>query len=142
MKQVVQVFGILNLVAFVVLAIALPRLPTAREDRPAWFWVYLIAFLVHWTALSVVVSWRLWSAGRRQPTVARRRMQMLAVAASTLTVALLLVVATTDNDSPAAAVSAVVGFVSAFAFLLGLAPPGLARLLWRRPEQQRLQAAT
>jgi signal transduction histidine kinase len=69
-------------------------------------------------------------------------MQMLALASASLTVALLLVVATTDADSPAAAISGVVGFVSALAFLLGLAPPGIARLLWRRPEQQRLQAAT
>ena len=35
---------------------ALPHFPTSGEPRPPGFFVYLIAFLVHWTLLSIVVT--------------------------------------------------------------------------------------
>src|SRR5207244_4428870 len=57
----------------VIWTLALPSVPAAGEPRPAWFVAYIVVFVVHWTFLSVVVSWRLWRAGRAQPSVARRR---------------------------------------------------------------------
>ena len=120
---------------------ALPHhLPAAGEPRPAWVWAYLIAFGIHWTVLSAVVAARLWFAGRSEPTVARRRMQTLAVATTSLALAILVLVANNNPDSPAALVAQTLGFLSAVCFWLGLAPPAIVRILWRRPEQLRMQA--
>jgi signal transduction histidine kinase len=120
---------------------ALPhRLPAAGEPRPAWVWAYLIGFGIHWTVLSAVVAARLWFAGRSEPTVARRRMQTLAVATTSLALAILVLVVNNDPDSPAALAAQILGFLSAVCFWLGLAPPAIVRILWRRPEQRRMQA--
>jgi signal transduction histidine kinase len=116
------------------------RLPAAGEPRPAWVWAYLIGFGVHWTVLSAVVAARLWFAGRTEPTVARRRMQTLAVATTSLALAILVLVVNNDPDSPAALTAQILSFVSAVCFWLGLAPPAIVRILWRRPEQRRMQA--
>jgi signal transduction histidine kinase len=119
---------------------ALPhRLPAAGEARPAWVWAYLIGFGIHWTVLSAVVAARLWFAGRSEPTVARRRMQTLAVATTSLALAILVLVVNNDPDSPAALVAQILGFLSAVCFWLGLAPPAIVRIFWRRPEQRRMQ---
>ena len=125
----------------VVATIALPRLPQQGEPAPWWFTLYVTAFLVHWTVLTVVAAWRLWHAGRAQPSVARRRMHLLAFAATAITAALISNVAAADSDSAVAFASGLFATVSAIAFLLGLAPPAALRALWRAPEQQRLQEA-
>ena len=67
---------------------ALPRFPAAGEPRPWWFMAYVLLFLIHWSLLSVVVTVRLWRAGRGQPGVASGRMRLLAFAAASLTVAI------------------------------------------------------
>jgi signal transduction histidine kinase len=125
----------------VVWTFALPRIPGEGEHEPLWFVAYLAAFLVHWTVLSVVVAAQLWRAGSRQPSVARRRMRHLSFAAAAITVALILTATTTDPDAPVKLASAILAFVSAVAFYLGLAPPGAIRMIWRRPEQDRVQDA-
>jgi signal transduction histidine kinase len=121
--------------------IALPRVPQEGETAPWWFNVYLAAFVVHWTVLTIVVAWRLWRAGRAQPSVARRRMHMLSFAATAITVALIVSIAASDPDSTASLASGVFATVSAVAFVLGLAPPAIVRTLWRGPEQKRMQDA-
>ena len=103
--------------------------------------MYLAAFLFHWTVLSVVVSVRLWRAGRRQPTLSRRRMRLLAIAAAGITLAIILSASTTNTHSPLALAAQLAALASAVGFLLGLAPPRLVRLAWRLPEQQRVQEA-
>jgi signal transduction histidine kinase len=118
---------------------ALPSYPEEGEARPWWFDVYLTGFLVHWTVLSIAVVWRLWAAGRRQPSVSRRRMRMLALATGSITVALFFAAASEDPDSLVALVSSLLAFLSGIAFFLGLAPPALVRASWRRGEQRRLQ---
>ena len=128
-------------VVMVVWTFAQPSFPAAGEPRPASFVAYLVGFLVHWTVLSALSSWRLWQAGRTQPGVARRRMKLLAGATATLTVALFLVAGTSSPDSPWQAAAQALAFVAALAFLLGLVPPPLVRLAWRTPEQRRLQEA-
>jgi signal transduction histidine kinase len=125
----------------VIWTVTLPRLPQSGESRPGWFTAYIVAFLIHWTALTVIVAWRLWRGGRGQPTVARRRMQLLAFAAGTITVAIVLVAATTDVHSWVAFAGAVLAGVSGVCFALGLAPPRIVRISWRTPEQERMQDA-
>jgi signal transduction histidine kinase len=120
---------------------ALPDFPASGEPRPASFIAYLVGFLVHWTLLSVISSVRLWRAGRGQPNLAKRRMRLLASASALLTAALFVAVLAADEDSALAAAGGLLAFASSIGFYLGLAPPLLIRLLWRRPEQRRVQAA-
>jgi signal transduction histidine kinase len=134
---------IVGSVTLVVLAwtFLLPDIPSEGESWPASFVAYVVAFTVHWTLLTVVVTWRLWTAGRGEASVARKRMRLLAVASASITLALLVSIGASSDDSPAALASALLSSLSALTFLLGLAPPRLLRVAWRRPEQSRLQAA-
>jgi signal transduction histidine kinase len=120
---------------------ALPNIPATGEPRPNGFIVYIMAFLVHWTLLSVVVTTRLWRAGRGQPSVARIRMRMLSSASAALTVAIIGSALAPDPDSAGAVAVQLIAILSALAFLLGLEPPQLVRASWRNPEQLRLQEA-
>jgi signal transduction histidine kinase len=120
---------------------ALPKIPAAGEPRSTSFVVYLVGFLAHWTLLSVVVTIRLWRAGREQPSVAASRMRMLSFAATALTVAIISTAFTTDQHSAGALLTQVIAFISCTAFVLGLRPPQIVRMHWRQPEQQRLQQA-
>jgi signal transduction histidine kinase len=124
-----------------VATVALPHYPTEDEPRPWWFIAYLALFLLHWTILLVTVSVRLWRAGSGQPSVARRRMRTLAGAAIVITGALFLAAAGPDSDSGLALAVGLIATASAVGFVLGLAPPFLLRLVWRRPEQRQLQLA-
>ena len=121
--------------------LVLPSVPAEGESWPWWFLVYVVAFLVHWSVLLTVVAIRLWRAGRAEASVARRRMRMLAFASTTLTAALVLSLAAGGEDSLGALLVALLGTLSGSCFLLGFAPPAGLRLLWRRPEQARMQEA-
>lgn len=132
--------GLMTLV-LLVWTYALPDVPAEGEPRSTGFVAYLFAFLFHWTALTVVVAVRLWRGGRKAPTVARRRLQLLAGACAAITLAILLAGFGADEASAIEAATTVLVTLSALAFLLGLSPPPLLRLAWRRPEQQRLQDA-
>jgi signal transduction histidine kinase len=125
----------------VVWTFALPHVPEQGEPRPAGFVAYLVVFLIHFGVLLAFVGWRLWTAGAAQPGVARRRMRMLASASTLLTFALLLVALTPDSDAVTPLVGQGLATASAVAFWLGLAPPGLVRMAWRRREQERVQSA-
>jgi signal transduction histidine kinase len=127
-------------VAMVVWTFALPTIPGEGEPRPASFITYLVAFLLHWTTLSVVSAVRLWRAGTGQPTIARRRMRLLAAASSALTVALVFAAAGGDNDAVSVA-TGLFALASAVGFYLGLAPPRAVRAVWQRPEQMQLREA-
>jgi signal transduction histidine kinase len=120
---------------------ALRHVPEEGEHQPTSFKIYVLAFVIHWSVLSAVVSWRLWRAGRGQPTVARRRMVLLSLASAAITVAIVFSAYAGDRDSIGALLSGGAGVVSGFAFLLGMSPPPLLRMLWRRPEQRRMQDA-
>jgi signal transduction histidine kinase len=135
-----QALGLMT-VTMIVWTFALPHFPSSGEPRSAGFIAYLVGFLIHWTVLSAVASSRLWRAGAGQPSVARRRMRLLAIATALLTVALFAAAATSRNYSALSLVSQVLAIIAAVAFLLAFVPPAIVRLLWRRPEQQRLQDA-
>ncbi len=120
---------------------ALPRFPAAGESRPWWFMVYVFLFLLHWSLLSVVVTIRLWRAGRGQPGVASGRMRLLAFAAASLTLAIIGTAFQSGNDSVLELLTAALGSLAGISFLFGIAPPVVIRGLWRSREQQRLQEA-
>jgi signal transduction histidine kinase len=128
-------------IAMIVWTFALPHFPEPGEPRSGLFIAYLVGFLIHWTVLSSVAATRLWRAGRGQPSVARKRMRILAFAAALLTIALFAAAATSRTYSALALVSSALAIASALAFLVALAPPGIVRMLWRRPSQERVQDA-
>lgn len=119
----------------------LPDVPADDEPQSTTFRAYLIAFLFHWTALSIVAAVRLWRGGRDQPSVARRRMRLLAAAAATITAAILLAALRPDDDSALSLVIGLLATLSGIGFLFGITPPAAIRMLWRRPETQRVQEA-
>jgi signal transduction histidine kinase len=138
-RRLQQIVGTLT-IGLTVWTFALSRIPTSGEHRPPTFVFYVVAFLVHWSLLSSVVTTRLWRAGREQPAVARTRMRLLAFAAAALTVAL-VGAAFSGNDSIASAAAQGLAVLAGVAFLLGLDPPQIVRTYWRLPEQLRLQEA-
>jgi signal transduction histidine kinase len=139
-RRLERLLGLMTL-ALVLWTFLLPEFPAEGEAGTTAFTAYLIAFLVHWTVLSVVVAARLWRAGSRQPSVARRRMRMLTFASLAITLALIVSAVGGDDGSIADLVAGLLTSASAVAFLLGLAPPPALRLLWRSPEQEQLQSA-
>jgi signal transduction histidine kinase len=139
-RRLQRVVGLLT-IGLSIWTFALPSIPAAGDPRPSGFLVYIVAFLVHWTLLSVVVITRLWRAGRGQPSVARIRMRMLSFASAALTVAIISSAFTNNAHSAGAAVVQVLALLSGVAFMLGLEPPQLVRASWRAPEQLRLQEA-
>jgi signal transduction histidine kinase len=128
-------------VVLVVWTFALPDFPAADAPQGVGFTAYLIAFLFHWTVLSVVAGVRMWRAGRDQPSVAQRRMRFLAAACVIFTAALLLAGLSPEEESFLSVVIGLLATASGLTFLLGLAPPGPLRLIWRQPETRRVQAA-
>ena len=128
--------------AIVAWTFALPDIPAADEDPTTAFQLFVVGLLVQWVLLSAYVVWKLWRAGIGQPRVARWRMRLLSLAAAGLALALVVSgAAGSDDDSAVALAVALVGLGSAGAFYLGLNPPAFLRLLWRRPEEERLRAA-
>ena len=121
--------------------IALPDFPQTGEHRSLGFSIFLYALVLQFGSLSTIAAYRLWRAGRDQPSVARYRMRMLSLAAVALTATIFFAVAApADSKGLQIAVSGL-AIASALAFLLGFSPPGVVRLVWRRPEQERVRAA-
>jgi signal transduction histidine kinase len=136
-----RLLGVMT-VAVLVFTYVVPDFPEEGEPRTGAFIAYLVAFLVHWTALTVVVAARLWRAGRGQPSVARRRMHLLAFASVAITVAIFLAAFRSDDDAGGLALAVTLTTsLSALAFLFGLRPPWVLRAWWRRPELERVQSA-
>jgi len=127
--------------ALIVWTIALPDFPQTGEHRSLAFSIYIYALVGEFGAVSLIAAVRLWRAGRGQPSVARNRMQMLAIAAAALTATLVFAVVTPADQHGLQIGTSVLGLVSALAFLLGFVPPGVVRLIWRRPEQDRVREA-
>jgi len=126
-------------IALTVFTFVLPHIPAAGESWSLGFTLYVVAFFVHWTLLSISVTVRLLYAGRGQPSVSAKRMHMLAFAAATLTIALLGTTFASDQSSPGALVVQLIAFASILGFYLGIDPPRIVRAYWRMPEQTRLQ---
>jgi signal transduction histidine kinase len=121
--------------------IGLPDFPQTGEHRSVGFSIYLYALVVQFAFLSTVAAYRLWRAGRDQPSVARNRMRMLSLAAVALIATIFFAVVTPADDQGLQIAISGLGIASALAFLLGFSPPGIVRVIWRRPEQERVRAA-
>jgi signal transduction histidine kinase len=132
--------GLMTLV-LVVWSFALRDVPREGEAWSNAFIVYIVAFLFHWTLLSIIAAVRLWRAGRAQPRVAQRRMRFLAAACAILTAAILLAALSQGDESALALTADVLATFGAIGFLVGVAPPLVLRLLWRRPDVARTQHA-
>jgi signal transduction histidine kinase len=139
-RKLANLLGLVT-VTLCVWTIALPSIPQPEESRSAGFQAFVVLFIIHWTALSIVAATSLWRAGRAQPTVARRRMRFLAFAVALLNLALILVAFPTGEDSVYTLLAQVIGLVSVAAFLLAFSPPAVVRIWWRGPEQRRVQDA-
>ena len=120
----------------------LPDIPQEGEPRSVAFDLYLGALVLLWGALSLFVAVKLWRAGAGQPSVARRRMRLLSFAATAMTLAILLAVANAENEPWLGIATSLLAVISALAFVLGLAPPALLRLQWRRPEVEKVRQAS
>lgn len=127
--------------ALTVWTFALPSIPESGESRPWWFVAYIVAFLVHWAALSTIVAVRLWRAGQGQPGVASGRMRMLAFAAVGLVVAIVGTATIRNTTSNTELIVQLVAAISGVSFLLGLSPPSALRAHWRTPAQRELERA-
>jgi signal transduction histidine kinase len=125
----------------VVWTFALPAIPKSGEPRGAAFGAFVVVFFVHWSVLSILSATSVWRAGRQQPTVARRRMQLLASATGLLTLALFLAIVTTRQYGWLSLASQIAATIAVAAFFLGFAPPQTLRMVWRLPEQARMQEA-
>lgn len=132
--------GVMTVVV-VVWTFALPSFPQEGEEWSTGFKAWLIGFLFHWSALSIIVAIRLWRAGSAQPSVVRRRMRFLGAAAALLTAALLLAGLGAEEESLLSLLIGMMATLSGVGFILGVAPPAILRLFWRRPETARVQAA-
>ena len=120
----------------------LSHFPTAGEQRSQSIELYIIAVVIHSTALSALVAWRFWRAGRDQPPVARARMRMLAAAATVLSIA--IVISGGAPGDRAVAVDVVIGILtllSAVTFYFAFSPPSLVRAAWRRPGEEQMRKA-
>jgi signal transduction histidine kinase len=120
---------------------ALPQIPEEEEEWATSFVAYLVAFLFHWSVLSIIAAVRLWRAGRRQPRLAQRRMRFLAAASAMLTAALLLAGLGASEDSPLSLAIGALVSLSGIGFILGVAPPLALRERWRQPEVARTRQA-
>ncbi len=129
-------------VLLVLATLALPSIPAEGEAWPWWFTAYVVGFGVHWSGLLLIVTVQLWRASRIEATVARRRMQMLALASTAIIAALLVNIASGSSSDGLTLGVRLLTVVSAIGFLVGFAPPWWLRVIWRRPEQVRLQLAT
>ena len=127
--------------ALIVWTILLPDIPAAGEHRSVGFSLYVYALVLQFGILSTIAAYRLWAAGRDQPSVARNRMRLLSLAALALTAALFFaVLVPADQYGLQIAVNSL-AIASALIFLLGLAPPEVVRAMWRRPEQEESRRA-
>jgi PAS domain S-box-containing protein len=112
------------------------------SDQPWWAEAYVAVLLGQWTALSSAVAVRLWRAGAGHPTVARRRMRTLGFGSIALAFALVVAGASASGGGEAAGVVIqLIGLASACLFAIAFTPPTWLRVVWRRPEQDRLRAA-
>ena len=122
--------------------LALPDFAAQDEPQPAYLRAYTIALVLWWLALAVVTAYLLWRGGNGQPTLARRRMRLLAGASVLLALAIAPSIQP-EEDRPdlVVGVAAVLPALSALLFYFGFAPPGVIRVMWRRPEQAALRRA-
>ena len=121
--------------------VLLADIPASGEHRSVGFSIYIYALVLQFGSLSTIAAYRLWAAGRDQPSVARNRMRLLSLAALALTAALFFAALIPSDEYGLQIAVNALAIASALIFLLGLAPPEVVRAVWRRPEQERTRHA-
>ncbi|MEA3077359.1 MAG: hypothetical protein QOF60_2267 [Actinomycetota bacterium] len=120
------------------------KIPTAGEKQPPGFLAYVYVIAAQWALLTGHVAFRLWRAGRGQPTVTRRRMRTLSLGSAGMAIIILVGVAAPSPGTDATVASLVTAFIALATgplFLLGFSPPRLVLAAWRRPEELELRTA-
>ncbi|MBW3590724.1 MAG: hypothetical protein KY393_02560 [Actinobacteria bacterium] len=127
----------------VVVTLAAPRLPALNESWPGWAMAYAVLLLSQWLTLSGVTSFQMYKQAGGQPAVVRKRMRMLSLASVLLSGGLISVVLLSAVDRTVASTTLLqpMALGSAVFFFAGFAPPAALRRIWRRSEDERLQAA-
>lgn len=127
----------------VVATFLVDEFPDPDEQRTDAFQAYIYLLLTQWVILLGAVTFRLWRAGRGQPTVARRRMRTMSIGSAGL--AITLVIAGTASASEEVTgvqiASSLIALGTGPFFLLGFAPPAFVRNAWRGQGGTRLQEA-
>ena len=124
--------------------VVLPPFPNGSMALDPQHSYYFLALIAQFAVLSLLVTVRLWLAGRGQPSVAKARMRLLSLGAFGITAAVVLAlsaVSATATDPALSFSYQVIAFVSLVAFFLGFAPPAWLRVVWRRKESEDLQRA-
>lgn len=121
--------------------LAIQLIPAIDTVSAAAAGVYIAAVVVYWVPLSLVTVVTLWQAGVGQPKVARRRMRLLSGATAALAVALLLSLPSAEESMTMRAAVQMFAVASGAAFAVGLSPPLMLRLMWRRGEDLQLRDA-
>jgi signal transduction histidine kinase len=132
------------LVVMVTATFALPRFEATHDHRrPSWLIAWLVIVVVEWGGLSLYSCVRLALAGRGQPNVVRRRMELLSLASFVLVLSLVPALSTTNSDvaSGSHLAGECIGVIAGILFYLGIAPPAILRMIWRRPEERALRNA-
>jgi signal transduction histidine kinase len=127
----------------VVLAVTGLLLPMPDEGaaRSVAFQVFALTVVASWVVTLPYVSVRFWRAGAGQPTLVRRRLRLLAMASLALSIAILLAGVVAEPGPGVQLATTLVALTAAGLFLIGFAPPGPLRRLWRYPEEQELHSA-
>jgi PAS domain S-box-containing protein len=130
-------------VATIVTTFLLDHFPEEDEPRTGAFQAYIYLLLTQWVILLGSVTYRLWRAGRGQPTVARRRMRTMSIGSAGLAITLVIAgtASTTEEVSGVSIATALLALATGPFFLLGFAPPGFIRNAWRQQGSARLQEA-
>lgn len=115
----------------------LPPIPSG--NRPDWLLPFMGVVVGYWAVVSVTAAGRLWTAGRRQPSVARRRMRLMAIAVLLMTVGVLFAGLSPTDSSRAA--FRMLNLFAAVMFFAGFSPPPWLRMAWRGREQEELRKA-
>lgn len=129
--------------ATIVATFLLDHFPESGEPRTPVFQAYIYLLLTQWVILLGAVTFRLWRAGRGQPTIARRRMRTMSIGSAGLAITLVIAgtASTSDEASGVQIATSVIALATGPFFLLGFAPPGFVRNAWRQQGSARLQEA-
>jgi PAS domain S-box-containing protein len=142
--RVLHVIAALLTGATIAATFFLDHFPEAGEDRTRTFQAYIYLLLAQWVFLLGTVTFRLWRAGRGQPTVARRRMRTMSFGAAGLAITLVIAgtaSSATDEVTGVQIATDLLALATGPFFLLGFAPPGFVRNAWRQQGNTRLQEA-
>jgi PAS domain S-box-containing protein len=129
--------------ATIVATFLLDHFPEPNEPRTDAFQAYIYLLLTQWVVLLGAVTFKLWRAGRGQPTVARRRMRTMSIGSAGLAITLVIAgtASASDEVTGVQIATSVIALATGPFFLMGFAPPTFVRNAWRQQSSGRLQEA-